>query len=130
MEATRPCGCMIYAAIEPSGTYPRDVRPIGQTELAIQLKLSRFAQTDSFVNLANLPTVAAPIQRPPARSAGADRAFGASHQIFEADIEWRIILPPHIIVMPPLKDERNEAVLLHGRLQFEAIVPLLFGPFG
>ena len=23
---------MIYAAIEPSGTYPRDVRPIGQTE--------------------------------------------------------------------------------------------------
>lgn len=50
---------MIYAAIEPSGTYPRDVRPIGQTELAIQLKLSRFAQTDSFVNLANLPTVAA-----------------------------------------------------------------------
>lgn len=67
MEATRPCGCMIYAAIEPSGTYPRDVRPIGQTELAIQLKLSRFAQTDSFVNLANLqlsrldPATASPL---------------------------------------------------------------------
>ncbi len=130
MEATRPCGCMIYAAIEPSGTYPRDVRPIGQTELAIQLRIVAIRSNRFVREFGEFATVAARSSDRQARSAGAGRAFGASHQIFEADIEWRIILPPHIIVMPPLKDERNEAMLLHGRLQFEAIGPLLFGPFG
>lgn len=32
--------------------------------------------------------------------------------------------------MPPLEGEGDEAMFFHDRLQFEAIGPLFFGPFG
>ena len=55
--------------------------------------------------------------------------FDATTETFKANVERGVILPTRVVEVPPLKGKRNESMLLHCSLQFEAVRPFFLRPF-